>query len=345
MPKRKRKAYKAWLKAFIIALVILWLIKTFFLDIVVVRNDKMENTLFKGDVILISKLTPGPRMPITLLSIPFTGNTLPFSSTPAYLSWIQLPYMRINLSDIHRNDLIAFNYPKENDPPVDKKRIEIKRCVALPGDVVSIHDKQVFVNEQYLEEPENCKFRYRITALEPIDTSFYTKYRITYGHFVAKPYIYDIITSRAMADSISQDSAIQRIQILKTLNLPKFMVIFPYSPYVSWSFDYYGPLYIPKKGQTVNLTKFNIHFYKDIIEKYEKNTLQIKDDSTFIINGEPMRMYKFRYNYYFVLDDNRDQAIDSRFWGFLPETHIIGKANLVLYNLENENGRFLKKLK
>lgn len=328
MPKRKRKSYKSWLKAFIIALVILWIIKTFFFDIVVLRNDKMENTLFKGDVVLINKLKPGPRMPITLLSIPFTGNTLPFSTSPAYLSWIQLPYMRINISDIHRNDIIAFNYPKENDPPIDKKRIEIKRCVALPGDFISIHDKQVFVNKQYLEEPEGCKFRYRITALEPLDTSFYTKYRITYGHFVAKPYIYDIITSRTMADSISKDSIIKRIQILKTLNLPKFMLLFPYSPYVSWSFDYYGPLYVPKKEQTVNLSKYNIHFYKDIIEKYEKNTLQIIDDSIFIINEKQTRIYKFRYNYYFVLDDNRDQAIDSVFGDFCPKHTLLAKPAL-----------------
>ncbi|MCX7862989.1 MAG: signal peptidase I [Bacteroidales bacterium] len=340
MPKRKTKKYKAWIKAFFIALIILWVLKSFFLEITVSKSDKMEFTIFRGDVILISKLTPGPRFPITLLSIPFFGNTLPFSSTPSYVDWIQLPYFRLNLFNIERNDLIAFNFPYENDPPIDKKRIEIKRCVGLPGDVISIHDKKVFINDQYLDDSPHCKYRYRITALEPLDSAFYTLYKINYAHLVAKPYIYDIITSRTIADSIANNPVIKRIQILKLLNLPKFVKIFPYSPYISWSFDYFGPLYIPKKGQTLPLTKENIYYFKDIIQKYEYNSLKIINDSTFIINDKPASTYTFRYNYYFVLDDNRDQAMDSRYWGFLPETHIIGKAKLILYNLENNNRLF-----
>ncbi len=344
MPRKKIKAINQWIKAFVVSIIILWFFKTFFFEFTIVRSSKMENTLYKGDIVFISKLTPGPRMPITLLSIPFFGNNLPFSNTASYLDWITLPYMRINLIDIKRNDVIAFNYPVEFDAPTDKKNIEIKRCVGLPGDTVNIHDKKVFVNKNLIEDSPNCKYRYRITAQELLDSVFFNKYQITYCHLIAKPYIYDVIISNNIADSIVKDPIVKRVQLLKTINLPKFMKIFPYSPYVSWSFDYFGSLYVPKKGQTITLTKENIYYYKQIIEVYENNKLTILNDSIFYINDKFSYKYTFKYNYYFVLDDNRDQAKDSRYWGFLPETHIIGKAKFVLFNVDKYKNRFIKSI-
>ncbi len=343
--KKKAKKIKQWLKAFLIALIILWFLKTFFFEFAIVKNDKMENTLFRGDVLFISKLTPGPRLPITLLSIPFFGNTIPFSNTLSYLDWITLPYLRIPLWSINRNDILAFNYPVESDPPVDKKTVDFKRCVALPGDTIRIHDKKVFVNQKLLPDVATCKYRYRISAIEPLDSMFYAKYQIKTGNLVAKPYIYDVILSSEMADSVAKDSVVKNVQILKTLDLPKFFYIFPYSPYYSFSLDYFGPLIVPSKGKTVYLTKENIYFYKQIIQYYEHNKLNVVNDSIFYINDKQTSSYTFKYNYYFVLDDNRDQAKDSRYWGFLPETHIIGKVKFVLFNLDEANHRTFKHIK
>ncbi len=304
----------------------------------------MENTFLKGDIVFINKLVPGPRMPITLLSIPFFGNHFPFSSIPSYLSLIKLPYLRINLIDIERNDIIAFNYPLESDPPIDKKTIEVKRCVGLPGDTINIHDKKVFVNKILINDSPNCKYRYRVTALEPLDSNFYSKYQITTSYLVAKLYVYDMILSNNIAENIAKDSVIKRVQLLKTINLPKFMKIFPYSPYVSWSLDYFGPIYVPKKKQTIPLNKKNIYYYKQIIENYENNKLTIKNDSIIYINDKRSYFYTFKYNYYFVLDDNRDQAKDSRYWGFLPETHIIGKVSYILLNIDKHKLRLFKQI-
>lgn len=344
MPKKKRKTLNQWIKAILVSLIILWIFRTFFFEFSVIRSTNMENSLFKGDIVFINKLIPGPRMPITLISFPFFGNHFPFSNTPAYLDWISLPYLRIKINNIQRNELIAFNYPIENDNPIDKKTIEIKRCIGLPGDTIKIHDKKVFVNKNLIHDSPNCKYRYRINAIEPLDSSFYNKYHIKTSNLVANPYIYDVILSNEMADSISKDPIVKRIQLLKTLNLPKFIVIFPYSPYVSWSLDYFGPIYVPKKGKTIPITKENIYYYRQIIEVYENNTLSVEHDTIFYINNKISYNYTFKYNYYFVLDDNRDQAKDSRYWGFLPETHIIGKASFVLFNIDKQKNRFLKKI-
>ncbi|NMC99039.1 MAG: signal peptidase I [Bacteroidales bacterium] len=334
----------SWVKAFLIALVIIWIIRTFLFEFAIVRDKKMENSLFQGDVIFINKLKPGPRLPITLLSFPFFGNQFPFSNTPAYIDLIELPYFRISIHAIQRNDVIAFNYPIEHDPPIDKKTVVFKRCIALPGDTLNIHDKKIFINNLLINDNPNCKYRFRIKAEEPLDSSFFAKYQISEYYFIAKPNIYDLHTTKQLSDSIAKDSLIKKIQILKILDMPMFTKLFPFSPYFSWSTDYFGTLIIPKKGQQIELTSRNIYFYKDIIQTYENNSLEIIQDTVFKINDIPTKTYRFKYNYYFVMDDNRDHAKDSRYWGFLPETHIIGKASFVLFNADSKSKRYFKSI-
>jgi signal peptidase I len=343
--KKKLKFLKStWLKAIIIAFLIAWLLRTFFFELAIVPDIKMENTLFHGDVVFINKLKPGPRMPITLLSIPFFGYTFPFSSIPSYLDIIQFPYIRLKTWDIKCNDILAFNYPIENDPPVDKKTIVFMRCFGLPGDTIHIKDKKVFVNNVLFQEAKTIKYKYRISAKIPLDNAFFNKYQITEGELVAQPNIYDVHVTDEMADSIAKNNEIKKIQLLVIMNMPAFTVLFPESPYESWSLDYFGTLIIPKKGVTVLLNKNNIYYYKQIIEKYEGNTLSMNDDAQFFINGKTAHTYTFKMNYYFVLDDNRDNGKDSRYWGFLPENHIIGTAKFVLFNIGNAKKRFLKKI-
>lgn len=347
MAKKKKFTHfitNSWVKALLIALVIIWLLRTFFFEFAIVRDNKMENSLFQGDIIFINKIVPGPRMPITIISFPFFGNQFPFSTCPAYIDIIKLPYLRIYLNSIERNDIIAFNYPIENDPPIDKKTLLFKRCVALPGDTLNIHDKKIFINNKLLDNNPQCKFRFRLVSYEPLDSAFLNRYQIFDFFQISNTNVYDIFTTKELADSISKDSMIKKIHILKILDMPNFTKIFPYSPYFSWSTDYFGTLIIPQKGVQITLTPKNIYYYKDIIEKYEHNTLEIEQDSIFKINGTPTKTYIFKYNFYFVMDDNRDLAKDSRYWGFLPETHIVGKASFVLFNANSNSNRLLKKI-
>lgn len=339
---KKKSIITTWFKSFLIAIALLWITKTFFIDITTISNQHMEETLKKGDVMLINKLIPGPRMPITLISIPFFGTTFPFTSTKTYLDLIRLPYWRITLNNIKRNDLVAFNNPIENDPPIDKKNILIKRCIGLPGDTLKIHDKKIFVNNHLINDQCLCKYRYRISSNKELNQDFFNKYQINNYLFISKPFIYEIFATSAQADSLSKNPLIKKIHILKLLDPPKNIRLFPYSIYISWSNDYYGPIYVPKKNTKVNLTKYNIDLYKKIISDYENHQLAIENDSIFIIDGIKTQTYIFKYNYYFVMDDNRDQAYDSRYWGFVPENHIIGKANFILFNIDTIQHRTFK---
>jgi len=343
MSKKKHKSINQWIKALLISILILWIVKNFFYDLTIVKNDKMENTLYKGDVVLINKLYPGPRFPITLINFPFFGDNIPFLT--AYKDWIQLPYFRINLGKIKRNDIIVFNYPIESDCPIDKKSIEVKRCIALPGDTLKIHDKQIFINNKMFNSHDKCKYRYRISGKKELDDSFFKAYNIKIWHKVAKN-VYDAFVASDIVNKIASDERVKKIQILKNMYLPdKFMKIFPYSPYESWTLDYFGPVIVPKKGSKILLTKKNIYYYKKIIEDYEKQKLEIIGDTIFYINNKRAYYYKFNLDYYFVLDDNRDAGLDSRYWGFLPENHIIGKVSFVLFNADTTiNHRFLNKV-
>ncbi len=342
--KRIKLKKNSWLLAIIIAFLIAWFISVFIFEFSVVTDVKMENTLYHGDVMYIHKLKPGPRLPITLLSIPFVGNTFPFSSARSYSDLIQLPCLRINLWHIQHNDIIAFNYPIEQDPPIDKKTIVFKRCIGLPGDTINIKHKKVFVNNLLFQDAPTVKYKYRIEAKIPLDHSFFGKYNIVEGTLVAQPNIYDIKTTNEMADSMAKDKYIKKIQLLVIHNMPAFTTIFPESPYEFWSLDYFGTVVVPKKGTTVVLNRKNIYYYKRIIETYERNKLQITNDNQFIINDKPVYSYTFKMNYYFVLDDNRDNAKDSRYWGFLPENHIIGTAGFVLFNIKGVQHRFFKSI-
>jgi signal peptidase I len=342
--KGGKRPIKEWIKAVLIALLIFLFFKIFMGQSITVQSSRMEKTIYNGDHIFINKLALGARMPITLLSFPFTDNTMPFSSIPSFLDWIQLPCMRIpGYSSIKRNDLLVFNYPYENDVPIDMKTAYVKRCMGLPGDSMRIYDKKVFLNNKELPVDSACiQYRYRVVTKKgtaPLKT-FWEKFEIYEGGFVTNQ-VYDFIISLKNAALLEKDSLITDVRTLKLDNEQASKIYFPNDLEYRWNLDYFGPIRVPEKNDTIKLTKNNIAVYKRIIETYEKNKLVI-EGNRIMINDVESFQYVFKQNYYFVLDDNRDDAKDSRYWGFLPEDHIIGKASFVWFSFAANKSGFNK---
>lgn len=312
---------KIWYKIIVLIVVLILLLKAFVIEVYKVGSFNMEDSYKQNDVLIINKLAYGARFPISILSIPFSNNRI-------YSVAIQIPYFRFpKLKNLKRNNVIAFNNPVENDPPIDKKKIIISRIMGLPGDTLKIYKKGVFVNKHLIENSDKSKFLFRITSSKKLDQAFYEQYNTGNANQIGNLNVYDFVLTRTKADQILNDTLIRYVRELYELNSKLSYDIFPYHDFFVWNKDFYGPIIIPQKGKTIQLNYNNIILYKRIIEVYEKNSLQIEDDN-FRINGKRTGFYTFKQDYFFVLGDNRDITTDSRHWGFLPESHIIGRISI-----------------
>lgn len=320
--KKNKSAKHEWLKAFLIALIVIILLRIFAFQFYVMPDSKMEATLFTGDYVIINKLAYGARL--TLPFINDSGNT-------------KFKYLRFpGYSNISRNALVLFNYPFESGVPVNEKTTNLIRCVAIPCDTLNIVDKKVFVNGTCVDLQNNNKYRYRIFAKKELAKKFFQNYLIDEGGGIDSSMVYDFFITKETAEQISKDSAIKNINLIKLTKNAESMLFFPQSENYNWNLDYFGPIIVPAKDSTVDINYKNIQIYKKIIETYENNKLEIKTQNIFI-NGIESNKYTFKMNYYFMLDDNRDNGKDSRYWGFVPENHIIGKASFVLFSIGNKN--------
>jgi signal peptidase I len=331
---KKKSFIREWLEAILIALLIVILIRGFAFEAFMVPTSSMENTLLKGDFIIVNKLSYGPRTPITPISFPFAHQHIPvLSAVKGYWDGIQLPYFRLpGFGSVSRNDVVVFNYPVEDDFPTDHKTHYVKRCVALPGDTLFIDRGQVLINRTLLEDPQEIKSNYLIksTTEEP---EFLQKIDLSEGGRFMKANEFLLPLTKSMAEELKIDPEVYELS-------PKFETagefrdyIFPYYKGFRWNADNFGPLIVPREGITLSLSKSNIHFYRKIIEVYEQNSLE-ETPMGFIINGKETDSYTFKMNYYFFLGDNRHYSSDSRYWGFVPEDHIVGKASFVFFSLK-----------
>lgn len=288
----------------------------------------MHQTLLEGDYILVNKMAYGARLPITLYAE----------------QGFQFPYIRIpGYSSIQRNDVVVFNLPKGNELAIDERMEYVKRCVALPGDSLSISDGFVFINGKQQQTTSNILYNYNVSVSQAgIDTSISNQLEGYTNRYLLNQL--SLFLSVANADSLSRLSTVLSVK-KNTIPFNSYSPkVFPNSSFVKWNIDHFGSLYIPKKGDTIQLTEINRILYKDIIEIHEKNELKHLGDTVYI-NGKKVSSYTFKMNYYFMMGDNRYNSTDSRYWGFVPENHIIGKASFVLFSskkapLSNKSRRF-----
>lgn len=324
-----------WLKAILISCLLVLTIRTFLFELSPVYSPSMEKSLRTGDYLIINKLSYGPRLPNTLLSIPFVNQAF-------FSSLISLPYIRLFGSpDVQRNDVVVFNYPQEEEYPVDHKSYFVKRCVAIAGDTLMIIDGNVYVNRLPIDSPDGLQFNYHLKSDKLLDSAFTNHYQLYEGGKISDNHDYSFTLTKALADTLAGKSYIRLIE----KNIEKKEVwdefVFPYHPHYKWNVDHYGPLKIPAKGDTVVLDTSNICLYEQLISVYEHQALDIKGGRIFI-NHQPVTYYVIKQNYYFMMGDNRHNSQDSRHWGFVPEDHIIGKATRIFLSHDHWHGTGLK---
>jgi len=301
----------------------------------------MEKSLLTGDYILVSKLSYGPRVPMTPLSFPFAHQRLPFTeSTNSYVNWLKIPYLRLfGPPDVERGDIVVFNYPMEDERPVDQQTYYIKRCVGLSGDTLEVREGQVYINGKYADEPEKLQFNYKIlTDTDTINTDTITKLGINEGGKMRNKGEYWFTLTLDNLEKIKKVPHVFNVSPLVEKKGSYSDYMFPENEHFLWNVDFFGPLYIPKAGDSIKLSIDSLPLYQRIISVYEKNDLRTSHDSIFI-NDKYVTHYTFKMNYFFMMGDNRHNSADSRFWGFLPEDHVVGKTVLVLMSIDkSDNG-------
>ncbi len=381
-PKIKKSWAREWVDAIIFAVVAATIIRIFFIEAYTIPTSSMEKSLLVGDYLFVSKVSYGPRVPMTPLSFPFVHHTMPMTSeTKSYLEWIELPYYRFSgFTKIKHNDAVVFNYPdgdtvslkfqsnisyytlireygrdrvlkdqrnfgRITDRPVDKRENYIKRCIALPGDTLEIVDQQVYINGNKAKNPELLQYKYNVqTNGSRINPRILDRLNITEGGTTSKPGEFVFFMTEDIAHELDQLPNVRKVTRYLEPEGKWNKDIFPNHPDYPWNLDNFGPLYIPKAGDVVKLNTSNISKYRRIIEAYELNDLDVRGGKIYI-NGEETNEYTIQMNYYWMMGDNRHNSADSRYWGFVPEDHIVGKAVFVWLSLEPGKSLFDGKIR
>ena len=336
-PVKKKSALREWIDAIVFAVIAATIIRWLFLEAFTIPTPSMEKTLLVGDFLFVSKLNYGARTPQTPLQIPLTHQVIWGTKIPSYLDWIQLPMYRLpGISHVKRSDVVVFNYPPEFKHPVDLKTNYIKRCVGLPGDTLEVRDGQVYVNRKALVNPPDMQFRYYVMTNEVLNDRIFKKNNITEVDRVHGGYF--VMTNQKTADELKSYSFISDVKQMKMTRDQVRQDIYPQSPRFPWNEDFFGPLVIPSKGMEIDINDSTLALYREEIESYEHNKDVNIDSGQLFINGQKILKYAFHQNYYFMMGDNRDNSEDSRFWGFVPEDHVVGKALFIWLSIDkNEN--------
>jgi len=343
-PNTKKGVVREWFDAIIFAVIAATVIRMFFIEAFTIPTPSMEKSLLVGDFLFVSKISYGARIPNTPLSFPFAHHTLPLTeSTKSYLEWIKLPYHRIpGLAKIKNNDVVVFNYPIEDFRPVDKRENYIKRCVAIPGDELQVINKVLYINGEIAEMPGEMQYSYHVkTDGNSLNPRVLSKMDITEGGMISNQGDYRFALTENSKEKLSSFPSVKEINPLSEPEDSYADYIFPGDKQFRFNKDNFGPIIIPKEGDTIDLSIKNISLYKRLITVYEGNELEIDGDKIFI-NGKEATTYTFAMNYYFMMGDNRDNSADSRFWGFVPDDHIVGKAVMIWFSLDKAKSWFSK---
>jgi len=362
-PKKQKSALREWLDSVAFAVVAATLIRFFVFEAYTIPTPSMESSLMVGDFLFVSKLHYGVRTPKTPLQLPLTHQKIWFTNIPSYLRWIDLPIFRLpGFSSVKQGDAVVFNVPnyeEDGDAPVDLRTFYVKRCVATPGDVLEVRDQQVIVNGKAMENPVRMQHPIFMKTKENLDDKFFENYGIrnapdaSYDSAdwlpLAEPdsqnvlWGYKLNTSKAMMEEIKAQPFNKTFDtnLFKDPKGVTYIDIFPHDTTLyKWNRDFYGPLKVPAKGLTVALTPGNVALYSEAIQKYEGNKNVVVNGYQISIDGKVITSYTFKQDYYFMMGDNRHNSADSRFWGFVPSDHIVGKAFFVWMSIDSNKSLF-----
>lgn len=347
------KGGREWADALLFALYIAGGMRALYFDLYQIPTPSMESNLMVGDFLVVSRAKVGMRIPMTPITVPVVAHK-ELLGFQAFSDIVKLPYMRLpGWYGIKNNDIIVFNYPADLEEfPVDKKDNYVKRCVGIPGDSVYIKKGQVFINGKALAKVGNQQKRYLVLMKEEMSYDFLLRNNL--GDYDLAPEANDILKETVAlnirvnpvivytwpenAENIKTDPAVYKV-LEHTEDIGTIPVTFPNSIsengklLTNWDIDNYGPFYLPKRGDKLKLNETMWQFYKIAINKYEEAGIEFNGQS-FTQNGKAVTSYTFKFGYYWMMGDNRYNSADSRFWGYVPEDHIVGKPLFTFFSLK-----------
>ncbi len=362
--QKPKSVVREWWDAILFAVVAATLIRWLIMEAYTIPTPSMENSMLVGDFLFVSKFHYGTRTPRTPLQIPLTHQKIWFTNIPSYVDWIELPSYRLpGFTRVKRDDVVVFNvpgiaennYPNQNksqwiDYPVDLKTNYIKRCVAEAGDVLQIVNQELFINGQLAPQHPGLQHSYQVISKDEISQRNLDKVGIGPDDISSgmrtstNRVVYSMVLTKEKVDQLKALPFITDVQENMRKAGEAEWNIFPSSEYTPWNGDNYGPITIPKEGMKISINDSTLALYGNTIQLFDHNKDVVRTDSTLTIGGQPVTEYTFNQNYYFMMGDNRHNSLDSRYWGFVPEDHVVGKGFFIWLSID-KHGSFLNKIR
>ena len=325
-----REIIKDWLGSLAFAFVAMLALHTFIFQPFVVPTPSMANTVLPGEYLIVSKLHYGAQTPHSV-GIPYTN---------LYIEGIDLPTYRLpGFSKVQRGDVVVFHLPTETEHPINKRQPYLKRTMGLPGETIAIKDKAFYIDGKPIADFDGLQILWDVYKTDARVSLSYAKLKEMGVEEILQTNnrrLVRIIATEAIANEIATWSYVDRVAPYIASAASGERRLFPFT--APQSNDNYGPLWIPKAGAVLDLNQENWMVYGETIQNFEQADVVQLSDGTFTVEGKPATAYTFKQDYYFMVGDNRDNSLDSRYWGFVPADHILGKAVARFYSWDKDAG-------